>query len=957
MTHYKNKLFLVAALISLQIAQAKQQIQIGQIISQRAFDKRTGGLLGGCATANTTKSLFYIYPNNNDTTYTLVPLGDTGDANTNNRVITALALGHLSDENPYAAIVTDNLVNRIILKTLNNDFQENATIGLVDAAGGNATVMALTATNTIQDTNNNINYNFAIAALKTTASTFLGNNNSRFALLRFTNDDITDNALSYTAAFTPGDNAIDGGRQKAVIIDGQVTLKWNDKLQRLYVGIGQVRSGLPTQYNGGGGVVAANDNFDDDGLGGQVAITLSCFSINGAFNGLTNLSIVDTLTEFGTGADAGNSSIVGVHANNITLSLNTFDFMHTSTDKHYILINGGKGTLTETATKIFALPLVGPEGNKPGALALVSNRNQNQLTIDFNTRAQVAGDLFSESHAPAIVGNRALPGGTVSQLEGVGDTVYCSTIVAPDANNEPGLYYSQAIFNNSGAIVRWTDWAKAVPNHISNNNPDAVTDASCYGFAIDAKRGRIITIGNERKGVITTTEWKYLTDADSFTGQINRRLNGPCYSHLILDQYVKEFGNRTTGRFILLGGDNKVVVAKTGVGRTAAYGGINTSVTDWTAATAQAIDMSRGLEQAGRIHCLAYTQNDDEDNGVDFFLAGTETGLYIYDKNGTGEGFEANAANAFTNLNHVASVFNTGKWQKYTGISNPVHKIVIAPGGHIYVLVKKTNNNKDNTDAIDSVEHLFLQGAEADTIAGLSQESVHSQELLENLFITDIYDIMTVKGANNTTTLLAATNRGILAGINRFSMISNEIVKFFSKPQRTLDENEVFHAVSEIYYPSDVNSNIRHTFKQGILSYISSDIANPTSQATRWADRLIWHPAQGITTDAALLNMTEDNVDQHLNFFNLNKITTPLYTNGSLRFFGMLDENIDYTTNSFPHRLVALPFRTDSLEYNVNKIERLVDTDLQDIKTVYWINNGGAGYTLMGTNKGILSLE
>lgn len=899
--------------------------------SKSVFDKRTGKWYL-TTEADAAQSLVSVGPLSGSSPISTTSHSFEDDIELG-RIIYNIALGYKPNGDPYITLSGNGLT--LIVKDITEKKElVDTTVTLNGGAQVNGVIRSMTMTNAMKKKNDNTNYNFIISGVSTSGQSFLSNDSSGLSLTQITEDLDTPLVNKGTIAFGAGSTWVAANQGAITPAARPGIVKWNNDLQRLFVGI----AGTTHAPN-----AAAN-----------TLITLSCFKLDADFTTLDNVPMNSTLNGYDTGAAAATSSIIGVTSEAaVAMSINYFDIMHTSTNRYYAIVNGGLGNISVSSIKVFAIPLVGPEGDNPGTLATVHDATI--PIINFNSRATGITQLFHETDTPAIVGASSLPcpdavninpfaiDGIASpvlvrQLEAVGDTVYCATSMTNDANNQSGLYYSQALFNSSGAITGWTEWALATPSQLSGLSN---TDSSCTAFAIDAARGKIWTIPALNTNVINTTQWTHQTDPTTFAGQINTQLEGPCYCHLVLDQYAENVGNKIRGRFALFGGNGKVVAIRTGFANNASYTATNKPTDTWDDATVAAVSLSEGLPSTP-INCLGYSYLSEEDEDRrNFFLAGTNSGLYIYTFKDTDlSGFAINTDNILSAMDHNQCIFTRGKWTNFA-ITEPVLKITTTTPGLISVLVKGVNGHHVAEISIGG----SLTGNTGDEF--LFDRYLYEQDILDDYGITDMYDILAVR-KNNNSTLLTATDQGIIGSRLPLSLAHKTILHHFSTPQRTRG-NSMFWFAKRSNDVTTGNITQKTRLYQATVDYINADDLSTTN-----TNPISLVPAHPITTDIHTFTLSNDgDADRHNNLHILHSVTTPVYSNGSLRFFGMRVFN----NQDIYSKLVILPYRTHTLECNITGLIDITDADLQDVKSIYWINNVGAGYAMIGTDKGLLSLE
>jgi hypothetical protein len=194
-------------------------------------------------------------------------------------------------------------------------------------------------------------------------------------------------------------------------------------------------------------------------------------------------------------------NIVGVSENSKTLSVHQMGVMHTTTNKYHLIILGGHGEITETGDNVYALPLVGPHGDYPGALANVSD-------VLRDMRANNASDLYTAASIEAHVGNGALPweaGDNGYTMVIVDDTVYVSVESSTVAT--PGIYYSQAQFDIHGNIVRWGKWTLAAPRALGSEGSESYNQGAVKTFAVNRISGKIWAVPSDDLELVRVPAW------------------------------------------------------------------------------------------------------------------------------------------------------------------------------------------------------------------------------------------------------------------------------------------------------------------------------------------------------------------------------------------------------------------------------------------------------------------
>ncbi len=190
----------------------------------------------------------------------------------------------------------------------------------------------------------------------------------------------------------------------------------------------------------------------------------------------------------------GSDSIIAARGSEKQVSLFRASLMSTSTALPYVIVVGGVAKPSQAIKKVFALPIVNTVKN----FGLIANKHQKPhnrkdtaaLQRQFIQPARTPDQMPNPSDREAVVGGGDAPA-PIEDMIISKDAVFISTRDAGDGQ-KPGIFYSQALFDQSGKISGWTQWARV-----------AGADTAVTGFEFDA---------------ITTNFW-YMTD-DSKTSSI-----------------------------------------------------------------------------------------------------------------------------------------------------------------------------------------------------------------------------------------------------------------------------------------------------------------------------------------------------------------------------------------------------------------------------------------------------
>lgn len=198
-----------------------------------------------------------------------------------------------------------------------------------------------------------------------------------------------------------------------------------------------------------------------------------------------------------------NNQIIGARGPSEQIQIHHVRTMLTTTHLNYLIVAGGNGT--DTAQNVYALPIVNnTEDPFHGTLANVNAQLGNFflncepprfLKRAFILPAENPGDIYTNQSPQAIVGSGATLPSDITDISIIGDSVFAS--VKDSGNGEmPGIFYSQALFDNFGKIRAWTPWKKVL------NGP-------IQGFALDPICGNFWFMPNQSGKIdnVFKTQW------------------------------------------------------------------------------------------------------------------------------------------------------------------------------------------------------------------------------------------------------------------------------------------------------------------------------------------------------------------------------------------------------------------------------------------------------------------
>lgn len=204
--------------------------------------------------------------------------------------------------------------------------------------------------------------------------------------------------------------------------------------------------------------------------------------------------------------DGAGDKIVGAKGAQQSVCIHKVKTMRTTSDissPTYLIVLGGNGTNKETKRTVFALPIVYDARRHEG---------QNEYTINHTvhgTLADVTQDsrvfikpatkpehLFTQESRQARVGAGALPAGNIVDIYVRGSAVFV-VVESADEGYEPGVFSSQALFDDRQMITGWMQWQRV-----------AGVDAPIVGATSVSQRDHTLYFYNTEHGsIVKKTQW------------------------------------------------------------------------------------------------------------------------------------------------------------------------------------------------------------------------------------------------------------------------------------------------------------------------------------------------------------------------------------------------------------------------------------------------------------------
>lgn len=738
-------------------------------------------------------------------------------------------------------------------------------------------------------------------------------------------------------------------------------MTWSDDLQRLYIAMTVI--GVPGTNRSTYGLVQGTVNAS-----GQ--LTLDYIT-----SGTPQDNTINTI--FAYGFNVGLTS---------TIDIRKVRTMKTSTGLNYLIINGGimKGTAAGALSngilpgnKIYALPLGSATTSQAGKIVMnrvstgpsaqscdASRFFDTPLTDSFQILANAIAPVLADWDMSTTVGNCTAPWRQdifASDMVVVGDTVYVSMSGLPrDASNDPGVWASQAMFDNTGKIISWTAWQRVFPSLAGGLGVASNGDRVPF-FDVDAETGKLWRVDFARHEV-TRTVWETTGFATgSLAAVIGTNLSDGTFSMLDLIGATPScqgpLGFSGSNTFALFGGQEKVLFVHPD--------GATNTVTLPTAfdTPANSLITSNGLAGAGSILSLGYTHN----TRVNYFLAGSQTGLYMYAQP-TGAGFNTLAV-PFTDLASLPLVPATDQWFRVSGIDAAVKSIVACEGKILFLSQDITTTG----GIFDRIQMMTVGGTVAATAATLKTVAISGKAfpantvlsgftITTNLSLTadgdgfpcSCYGVVTTNDGVYTTTTDITHLVNVAGEWTKVTGTDGIALNFLRNAAKFYDGSTTTSAILKsekvwCIYLADGTIVCPGTFQNSRFMQIGNDASGDCAEGANGnlgaggfvplpdcnctaipSEKFYWTSRCNINGDRLL--------DRSLT----------LWSDGARRFFTRFSPN-DVVFNS----LLSLPYGCDSFCMTVP----YADPALSAVPRIYTIENlSSTGQILAGTDTGVVVL-
>ncbi|HBS47779.1 TPA: hypothetical protein DEO28_01895 [Candidatus Dependentiae bacterium] len=637
--------------------------------------------------------------------------------------------------------------------------------------------------------------------------------------------------------------------------------------------------------------------------------------------------------------NASNASIASININKIRT-------MTTSTGNNYLIVNGGieqYGATTSVGNNIYCLRYSTTEyqviQNKSYYVNLPNNFNEVTLAGDSAYSLTVGGGT-----APWASTSYA------SDMEVVGDTVYVSfhsSLAARDANNDFGVWSSQALFDNNGTIIGWTKWERVMTSFGGFDTPNIYQDKARF-FSVDAKTGKVWEVVNESTDtnprIVYRTSWITSSfTADSLPYKLNQDsffndYGISCCLDLVAGTTSLYNPSNPYNSMALFGGYQQVAMALTSFGNQR-----ETNYEDYNFGTPLQYYSKTTLPNSAMVRCLQFSRPMMEAAATKgYFFAGTDNGLYVYAKTASPyAGFDTSRGSGgiSDNLGTFFSTPDTYAWRKMSSssIEGTVSQIE-SDGVYIYVV-------EQDITSIGSLKSRLWRITLANDVTAMTTvtkiaESGATRSIPTNAVISGFKIVTNATGQLVYGVL--STNAGVFdsnVSLTGFDM------GVLAHSWTTIDSTRCYHS---LYAPKHTPTSSIPDYNGQSTKLFGISFSDPGLQNYYQNSQfnIINSPFAAspvVRSDYTNSSSSITYLDRSLSF----------YTDGGRRLFTRFDPTETLTYSS----LDSLPY--NSAEWNMSAPFAPSEIGVNaDISRIHWIENiSGIGTILAGTDNGVISLE
>lgn len=287
---------------------------------------------------------------------------------------------------------------------------------------------------------------------------------------------LTDMAKNVQLAFYSQEDAVGDKAITKAKIGEKAAMFWDDKLQRLFIGL-EARRDPDTEINKAGGVLNLAVARLEKKATTPEPTTADLVKISPIVQAPDKVLFYDATTPdtinivdrmigfyFDSGSEPPASKIS--YDTDVFLATDMIKTLHTTTGRDYLITVGRFSDGEQMKREVYALPLQGtsadPDGTHPERIGTLSKS-------DFSGAPTQLAQMPQRGQAAVLVGGAT---GSfdetvnVTDLFVIGDSVYICLAGRPgmgvEGSNEVGIFQSTALFDTTGVITGWTPFIRVM---------------------------------------------------------------------------------------------------------------------------------------------------------------------------------------------------------------------------------------------------------------------------------------------------------------------------------------------------------------------------------------------------------------------------------------------------------------------------------------------------------------
>lgn len=595
-------------------------------------------------------------------------------------------------------------------------------------------------------------------------------------------------------------------------------------------------------------------------------------------------------------------------------------------------------------------------------LKLVANASSIQLTQQASDMHVIGDAVYVSSGAQTNLTPIIIP----ANFQGSGNVervITASVCVNIDRSgaNDTGVWVSQAMFDNAGALTGWSIWERAFPT-----TGDGDLDKTTF-FQVDGKTAQVWQIqGNPQaycSGNATTVFRTSWVTEDTTAGSLMEEISVAFVTDQSCPQLAGTFSaldlpgatGGTSGTpglsgstsYMLFGGFARVAFARMRQEQNV--------TTDPLAFNNPANFLLTEMPcTASTVRVLGYSYIPTTSASTrNVFFAGTDTGLFAY-ASADGLGFETGTT-LLTALNAAPFAPESDTWFLIPKTDSLAISALQSDNGNtLYFIAQDTQSCQCTIN--DALYKIDLTSLSSTPVTALSIEKIAQSGMSGLPVNATINGFVVLSDPCQTASPhyygLIATNDGLYASTKPLSSLDFSTGEWQIIDRTSCLAYNVLQSPLKLYDPA--TNNARNKAFGAYFVDNGAPISGANYQNVFQNSSIIQIGNAG-TLFGAHPDFDEQAASTRRFFLNDNKsisalnFTLALWSDGARRLFAQT-----YTNNCNASQIASLPY--DGCAYNMS--QSFIDPSLNEIFSINWIlNSSGSGQLFAGTNTGIIAIE